>query len=157
MEEKATELSYSRELFQRLTVRSPRPGIAVFAEQSDWIGRYVSVGEKVLVIADPARVEILIHLPAADAIEMTIGTPVFLYLAMDTLHPVTASIRYAAYKPEITPAGFAAYRLKADLASGSASPRIGLTGTARIQGRKVSLGYYIFRRPIAAVKQRLGW
>lgn len=157
MEEKATELSYSRELFQRLVLRAPRPGIVVFAEQSDWIGRYVSIGEKVLVIADPERVEILIHLPVADAIELNIGTPVSLYPAMDALQPLAGTLRYAAYKPEVTPAGFVAYRLKADFAPGVKPPRIGLTGTARIYGQKVALGYYLFRRPLAAIQQRFGW
>jgi hypothetical protein len=157
MQEKATEFSYSRELFNRLTVRTPRPGIAVFTEQSDWVGRNVSVGEKVLVIADPARVEILVYLPVADAIELNIGTPVSLYLAMDAQHPLSGKLRYAAYKPEVTPAGFVAYRLKADFDAGVKSPRIGLTGTARIYGKKVFLGYYILRRPLTAFQQMFGW
>lgn len=157
MQEKATEYSYSRELFSRLTVRTPRPGIAVFTEKSDWIGRYVAVGEKVLVIADPEHVEILIYLPVADAIELSIGTPVSLYLAMDAQHPLAAKLRYAAYKPEVTPAGFIAYRLKADFDEGIQPPRIGLTGTARIYGKKVFLVYYIFRRPLTAIQQMLGW
>ncbi len=157
MQEKATEFSYSRELYNRLMVRTPRAGIAVFAEESDWIGRSVSIGEKVLVIADPDRVEILIYLPVADAIELNIGTPVSLYLAMDAQHPLEGKLRYAAYKPEITPAGFVAYRLKADFDPGIRSPRIGLTGTARIYGEKVFLGYYLFRRPLAFIRQNIGW
>ncbi|HQM45658.1 MAG TPA: HlyD family efflux transporter periplasmic adaptor subunit [Smithellaceae bacterium] len=157
MQEKATEYSYSRELFHRLTVRAPRPGIAVFMEQSDWIGKYVAVGEKVLVIADPKHVEILIYLPVADAIELSIGTPVSLYLAMDAQHPLPAKLRYAAYKPEVTPAGFVAYRIKADFDEGVNPPRIGLTGTARIYGEKVFLVYYILRRPLTAIQQMLGW
>jgi hypothetical protein len=157
MEEKATELSYSRQLFQRLGVRAPRPGIAVFAEQSDWVGRYVAIGERVILIADPAQVEMLINLPVADAIELTLGTPVTLYLSADPQHPLHGSLRYASFKPEITPAGFVAYRLKADFAAGVQYPRIGLTGTARIYGKKVLLGYYLFRRPLAVLRQALGW
>lgn len=157
MEEKATELSYSRQLFQRLGVRAPRPGIAVFAEQSDWVGRYVAIGERVILIADPAQVEMLINLPVADAIELTLGTPVTLYLSADPQHPLDGSLRYASFKPEITPAGLVAYRLKADFAAGVQSPRIGLTGTARIYGKKVRLAYYLFRRPLAVLRQALGW
>jgi len=157
MEEKATELSFSRQLLNRTEVRAPRAGIVVFAEQSDWIGKNVAIGERVLTIADPARVEMLIRLPVADVIDFGLKNPVRLYLSSDPQHPLDGTLRYAAYKPEATPAGIAAYRLKADFAAASKPPRIGLTGTARIYGKKVSFGYYLFRRPLTALRQHLGW
>ncbi len=157
MEEKATELSFSRHLLNRAEVRAPRSGIVIFAEQSDWIGKSVSIGERVLTIADPNRVEMLIRLPVADAIDFALESPVRLYLTADPNNPLDGTLRYAAYKPEAAASGIAAYRLKADLAAGITPPRIGLTGTARIYGKKVSLGYYLFRRPLTAVRQRLGW
>lgn len=157
MEEKATELSYSRQLLKRAEVRAARPGIVVFAEQSDWVGKNVSVGERVLTIADPGRIEMLIRLPVADAIDFELENPVRLYLSSDPQNPLDGTLRYVAYKPETSPAGIAAYRLKADFAATSRLPRIGLTGTARIYGKKVSLGYYLFRRPLTALRQKLGW
>ena len=157
MEEKATELSFSRHLLNRADVRAPRSGIVIFAEQSDWIGKSVSIGERVLTIADPNRVEILIRLPVADAIDFALESPVRLYLTADPNNPLDGTLRYAAYKPEATSSGITAYRLKADLVPGVKPPRIGLTGTARIYGKKVSLGYYLFRRPLTAFRQRLGW
>ncbi len=157
MEEKATELSFSRQLLKKTEVRAPRSGIVIFAEQSDWIGKNVSIGERVLSIADPQRVEMLIRLPVADAIEFALDNQVRLYLASDPQHPLNGVVRHVSYKPETTPAGIAAYRLKADFSNHSPVPRIGLTGTVRIYGKKVSLGYYLFRRPITAFRQRLGW
>jgi multidrug efflux pump subunit AcrA (membrane-fusion protein) len=168
MEEKATELSYSRQLLKKTEVRAPRSGIAVFAEQGDWVGKNVSVGERVLTIADPSRVEMLIRLPLSDAIELNLGNPVRLYLLTDPQHPVEGSVRYVSYKPETTTGiagyksetaggGIAVYRIKADFAAGVKPPRIGLTGTARIYGKNVSLGYYLFRRPFTALRQRFGW
>ena len=157
MEEKATELSYSRKLLNRAEVHAARSGIAVFAEQGDWVGKNVSVGERVMTIADPNRVELLIHLPVADAIALDLGNPVRLYLLTDPQHPLAGSVRYVAYKPEVVTSGVASYRIKADFAAGVKPPRIGLTGTARIFGSRVALGYYIFRRPLTAVRQRIGW
>ncbi|TGU70439.1 HlyD family efflux transporter periplasmic adaptor subunit [Geomonas terrae] len=157
MQEKEAELSYSRQMFHRLQVRAPRSGIAVFTDQSDWVGKNVSVGERVLVIADPARADMLIHLPVADAMNLELGSRVKLYLGTDPQHPVEGTLRYASFKPELNPAGYAAYRLKADFAPGATPPRLGLTGTVRIYGEKVSLGRLIFRRPITALRQRLGW
>jgi len=157
MEEKATELSYSRALLNKSEVRAPRAGIAVFGEQSDWVGKNVSVGERVLTIADPGRVEMLLRLPVADAIDLSVGSPVRLYLLTDPQHPLAGKVRYAAYKPEVSAAGVAAYRIKAEFAPGVKPPRIGLTGTARIFGSEVPLGYYLFRRPLTALRQRVGW
>ena len=44
------------------------------------------------------------------------------------------------------------YRITED-----AIPRIGLRGTAKVYGEKVSLFYYLFRRPITYLRQHLGW
>jgi multidrug resistance efflux pump len=157
MEEKATELSYSRALLNKSEVHAPRAGIVVFGEQSDWVGKNVSVGERVLTIADPNKVEILLKLPVADAIDLSIGSPVRLYLLTDPQHPLAGKVRYAAYKPEVSAAGVASYRIKAEFAANVPLPRIGLTGTARIYGKRVALGYYLFRRPLTALRQRVGW
>ena len=157
MEEKAMELAYSLELLGKTEMRAPRPGIVVFAEQSDWIGRNVSIGERVLTIADPEQVEMLIRLPVANAIGFVLDNPVKLYLSSSPQTPLDGTLRYVSYKPETTTLGIAAYRLKADFTDTSQLPRIGLTGTARIYGKQVSLGYYLFRRPLTALRQRLGW
>lgn len=157
MEEKAAELSYAKQLLRKTEVRAPRAGIVVFAEESDWVGKNVSIGERILTIADPNSVEMLIRLPLADAINFELKNPVRLYLTSEPQNPLDGAIRYAAYKPETTAAGITTYRLKADFTAPAKPPRIGLTGTARIYGKKVSLGYYLFRRPITALRQRLGW
>ena len=157
MEEKATELSYSRQLLKKTEVRAPRSGIVVFAEQSDWVGKSVSIGERVLTIADPNRVEMLIRLPVADAIDLAPENRVRLYLNSDPQNPLEGVLRYIAYKPEATAAGIVAYRLKADFTGSGKPPRIGLTGTSRIYGKPVSLGYYLFRRPLTVLRQRFGW
>lgn len=39
----------------------------------------------------------------------------------------------------------------------SAGPRIGARGTAQLQGPTVRLAYQLLRRPIAAVRQTVGW
>jgi len=158
MEEKETELRYTRKLLDKVEVRAPRRGIAVFTDPNDWVGKSVSIGERVLVIADPAVVEMLIHLPVADAVELSMGTEVRLYLTTDPQRPRGGALTYASYKPDITAAGYVAYRLKADFVpDGNPPPRIGLTGVAKIYSKKVSLAYYIFRRPLTTVRQWLGW
>jgi len=157
MQERATEFSYSRQLLDRIEVKSPRPGVAIFADQNDWIGKNVYVGERVITIADPSKVEILINLSVADAVQLETGADVTLYLTADLQRPRKGKLNYISYKPEIMASGASVYRLKADFADSENLPRVGLTGVAKIYGKKVSVAYYIFRRPLTAFRQWLGW
>jgi hypothetical protein len=67
-----------------------------------------------------------------------------------------ATLRQASYEATLSPSGLLGYRLKALFADGSRVPRIGLRGTAKVYGERVSLFYYLMRRPLAAVRQLLG-
>lgn len=152
----AAEVVYVQDLMKRVVVRAPRAGLAVFADVNDWIGKPVTQGERVLTVAEPKDVELEIKLPVADAIAMDVGDPVSLFLNIDPQHPLDATIRLAAYQPEVGPDGVAAYRLKATFDASQAPVRIGLQGTAKIYGQRTTLFYHLFRRPLAALRQRLG-
>lgn len=157
MEERAAELSGTGKLLQRLEAVAPRDGIAIFSDPTDWVGKGVSIGEKVLLIADPSKAELLIRLPVADAIALEPGTRITLYLTNDPQHPHEARLTSAAFRAEVMPGGLVGYRLKADFTDSSQLPRIGLSGVAKVYGQKVSLGYALFRRPLTALRQYLGW
>jgi len=51
-----------------------------------------------------------------------------------------------------------AYRLRARFVDddGATPPRVGLKGTAKLYGETVPLAVYLFRRPLAAIRQHLG-
>ena len=110
-----------------------------------------------MLIADPAKVELLVRLPVADAIALEPGTRITFYLATDPQNPRDAVLRSASYRAELAPSGIVAYSLKADFSGSVPPPRIGLSGTARIYGKKASLAYALFRRPLTSLRQRLGW
>ncbi|MBL8483764.1 MAG: HlyD family secretion protein, partial [Rhodocyclaceae bacterium] len=155
--EKAAELAYSGQLLERVRVKAPRDGIAVFSDTRDWLGKAVTTGERVLQIADPARAEMSLRLPVGDAIELAPDASVTLYLTTAPQYAYEGRLSYAAYRAEVAPDGMLAYKLKADFAQGETPPRIGLTGTAKVYGGWVPLAYYVLRRPLAALRQRLGW
>jgi hypothetical protein len=77
------------------------------------------------------------------------------------LKPLVATLTQTSYQAALSPDGISAYRLKAQLqlsnAEEQALARIGLKGTAKIYGEKASLGYYLFRRPIAFARELTGW
>jgi hypothetical protein len=49
------------------------------------------------------------------------------------------------------------YRIKAELIDNKNLPRIGMMGTAKINGERVPFIYYLLRKPLAAARQWLGW
>ncbi|MEO5338398.1 MAG: HlyD family efflux transporter periplasmic adaptor subunit [Magnetospirillum sp. WYHS-4] len=151
------EAGHAEELLERGRVKAPRAGIAVFGDVNDWIGRPVRVGERILTLADPAQVEILVWLPVADAIVVEPGARIALFLNIAPLDPLPAHLRTASYEAEPNPDRILAYRLKASLDDGTAPPRIGLKGTAKVYGGDVFLAWYLFRRPLAALRQLLGF
>ena len=57
---------------------------------------------------------------------------------------------------EATPDNRLVYPVLAAIDEAAIPLRPGLRGTAQIYGPRVSLGYYLFRRPIALVRQRFG-
>ncbi len=156
LEEREAELQYTNALLKRKDVRAPVAGIAVFEDANDWRGRPVAVGERVLTIADSARAEAELLLPVADAINLAPGAEVRLFLDVDPTHPLAARLRQTSYEARPTPDGILAFRLKASFMEGEAPPRIGLHGAAKIYGDRVSLIYYVMRRPLAALRQWLG-
>lgn len=151
------ETAYSKTLLEKAKVRAERAGIAVFTDPDDWQGRPVNVGEKVMTLADPIDVEIQIWLPVADAVTLENGSPMRLFLNTDPSNPITGVVYRNAYVAETRPDQSVAFRLRARLDDPQSTPRIGLKGTAKLYGERVSLSYFLFRRPYAAVRQFVGF
>ena len=156
LDESAIELDYTARELARVRVDAPRAGVAVFSDPNDWNGRAVSIGEKVMLLADPAHVELTAYVAADDNVDVKPGATITLYPKSSPLAAYDARIDTVAYHAEATPEGVVAYRVKATF-EGTALPPLGAMGTARIHGRWVPLAYYLLRRPLASARQWLGW
>lgn len=152
--QKRAERDYALELLRRGEVLAERDGIAVFADAEHWIGKPVRTGEYLMTLADPAQAELKIELDSGDAVALPAAAEVALFLDSDPLHPYQAVLTRAAYAAELTSSGNLAYRLDARFKE--ASPRIGLRGTAKVYADRVPLAIYLFRRPLAALRKKLG-
>jgi multidrug resistance efflux pump len=157
VEEKQAEHAQLSDLMERSQVRAPRDGVAVMDDPSEWVGRPVAVGEKVLSVAAPAEVEVEAWLAPADAIVLEPQAPVTVFLNIDPLAPVAAHLSYTAFEATLQPDGLLAHRVRARIGAGAPSPRLGLKGTARLDGARVPVVYWLFRRPLSVVRQWLGW
>lgn len=156
VQEKSAEVAYLTELLDKSKLLAPQGGVAVFSSQDDWRGRPVQVGERVMLIADPSLIDVTVYLPPDDAVELEPGGRVEVLLHVNPLSPLDAEIERASYEATPGPDGALAYLVRARLLPGQGLPRIGLRGTAKVYAERVSLGYYLLRKPLAFVRRSLG-
>ena len=156
VEERRAEIVYLREQLTRARVLSPQAGVVLMDDPTEWIGKPVATGERILRIATLDDVEVEAWVPMADAIRLETGGEVLLHLSASPLAPVRAKLRYMAHEAVQRPDGAYAYRVRAALAEPT-EHRVGLKGTAKLQGAEVALGYWVMRRPWATMRAYLGW
>jgi len=156
VEERRAEIEYLQEQLKRARVLAPQAGVVLMDDPSEWIGKPVATGERILRIATLDDVEVEAWVSVADAIDLTPGDALTLHLSASPLSPVSASLRYMAHDAVQRPDGSFAYRVRAAL-DGKTSHRVGLKGTAKLYGGWVPLSYWVLRRPLATVRAYLGW
>jgi HlyD family secretion protein/Biotin-lipoyl like len=153
---KRAEQVYASDLFERTIMRAPRSGVAVFADKRELVGRPVSIGQRVMELADPTRTQFRVHVPVDDAVVLKDGAHVRIFMDADPLNPLVAHITRAAPMVRQSESGSLVFRAEAALDPSGIMPPLGHRGTAQISGEKVALAFYLFRRPIAVLRQRTG-
>jgi multidrug resistance efflux pump len=156
LDEKAVELAYTASELDRVQVKAQRAGVAVFSDVQEWTGRAVSIGQKVLVLADPAKVELTARMPVGDQIPLQPGGEIVFYPKAAPFSSYRAVVDSIAYHAEPDDDNVLTYRIRAHFA-GAETPRLGLMGSARAYAGRVPLAYLLLRRPLAVLRQWLGW
>ncbi len=154
VEQRAAELAYSTGLLERADLIAPIDGVAVFGNAAEWIGRPVILGERIMQVASPTRTELEIEVPANDAITFDAGAEVRFFSNVSPDTSVRAALEFASYSTAPTADGVMAYTFRARF-DGDAHQRLGVKGSAKIYGASQPLALWLFRRPIAAIRQWL--
>ena len=152
-----TELQYAKEMLAQVEVVAPQAGLLLYSDKSDWIGRPVTVGERIMEIANPKQIELRIDLPVADAIVLKEGAEALVFLNALALESFPATVVHASYHAEVLPGDVLAYRVTAQLTTPDPRIRIGWQGTAKVYGEQGPLAYLLLRRPLTALRQWVGW
>lgn len=153
---KETELRYAEEMLGQIEVRAPQAGLLLYTDKSDWVGKPVSVGERIMDIADPRRIELRIDLAVDDALLLQEGGEVMVFFDALPLESFPGAVSRTSYHAEVLPGDVLAYRVMADLTDVDSRIRIGWQGSAKVYGEKGPLAFLLFRRPFTALRQFLG-
>jgi len=146
------ERNYMYERLAKVNVKAEQAGLVLYTDKSDWIGKPVVVGQRIMELADPQHLEVRIDLPVEDAIVLREGAPVKLFLNANPFSSVSVTVSHASYHAEVLPNNTLAYRVTGQLDQGDSEFRIGWQGSAKIYGDDVSLFTYVFRRPISVLR-----
>lgn len=156
IDERGADVAYNEELLGRIQLRAPIDGLVIYSSPDEWVGRPLVTGERIAMVANPARASLTLHLPAEDAIDIEPGSKVRFYQNISPLDSLEAHVTETGYETQNTVDAGLAYVLRAEFETGAEPPRLGLRGTAKIYGHYVPLGYYLLRRPLGALRRMLG-
>ena len=156
VELRETERNYAYERLAKVEVKAEQAGLVLYTDKSDWVGKPVVVGQRIMELANPQQLEVRIDLPVEDAIVLREGAAVALFLNADPFSSVPATVSHASYHAEVLPNNTLAYRVTAQLGQEASEFRIGWQGSAKIYGQQVTLFTYLFRRPISALRPWIG-
>lgn len=147
---------YAAGLLERAEVRAPEPGVVILPDKQELTGRPVRTGERIMEIADPGAVQLRIDVPVADVLMIREGAKVRAFLDSDPLRPLDAHVTAASFEARLVSDQTLAYRIYADFDDAEARPRLGVRGSAQIFGDEAPLAFFLFRRPLSAMRQWLG-
>ncbi len=154
------ERDYISNMLSRVDILAPGAGVAIFEDPNDLIGVPVEQGQRLMTIANADDIKVRIYLPVSESLSFDIGAQVRLFLNIDPDRPIDGEVTYIGYRAQPQDQqGLFAYRIDANIRPQNMTEklRIGLKGTAKIYSEKVTLFYYLFRRPLAALRQKVGF
>ncbi len=156
IEKREAEVTYVKSLLKRSAVEAHQAGVIIMPSPDELIGKPVVTGERLLTIADPGNTQLEAWLQVGDDIPLVNGAEIQFFPNVAPDKKFTASLERMDYRASNTETGELAFRLRGRFESAETLPRIGMRGTAKLYGDHVTLGYYLFRRPLAVLRRWIG-
>lgn len=159
------EVTYIETLLKRSQITADRDGIVMIPNTHSIVGKTVNLGERIFMLANPEATKLLMWLPVGENIDLELGSDIRLFLNALPDQYVPATLTYMGYQAQTRPEGGMAYEFHGEFrgefkdepnSSSQASLRVGQQGVARLEGQRVSLFYYLMRKPLAFLRQWIG-
>lgn len=156
LQKEKVNLSLAKWQASQLTIRSPVFGIVMLDNPDAWRGKPVQVGEKILSVDDPTKTKLKIWIPEDDNVILNPDNLVKIYLNIDPEDSYYAILTYIANESSINDEHLPSFVAEAKWKEQPEGVKLGLKGTAILYGEKVSLFYYLIRKPWAKVRNFFG-
>lgn len=150
------DVEVAQENYNKIVIKSPDKGTVIIDDVDQWVGKPVQIGEKIMTIADLTKTKVKIWIPENDNINMNPDLPIQVILNVDPSTSRTAKIEYVVNEVSISDQQVPSFIAEAHWENASTDVKPGLKGTAIVYGEKVSLFYYLFRKPWIIFRKVLG-
>lgn len=152
IKQKSLELDYAKKRLDKSDITASKDGIALFSDTNDLIGKPLSVGDRVMVVADPEKTELLVKIPAESMIKLNSDVPVKFFLNTSPLKSHKGYIQNISYQAVIGADNQLTYNARITIKDKSAVERIGLMGTAKLYGNRTLMIFNILKRPLSGLR-----
>ncbi len=157
LQQERLRLQLAERIVGQLEVYAKVSGVAMLGHPHEWRGRPVRIGERVVTIIDPDKTLLRVWLAENDnvGLDRSRRLDVFLHATPHISHK--AKIEYVSPDTSLSPAGIPSFVVEAAWAEQQQGLRPGLKGTTILYGQKVSLAYWLLRKPWTAARRTFGW
>ncbi|MBT8339022.1 MAG: HlyD family efflux transporter periplasmic adaptor subunit [Desulfatitalea sp.] len=156
LEQEEIRLALAQSNVNHLKIQAKRNGVCMVDHPEQWQGRPVRIGERVVMIFHTDQSKVKIFLPEKDNIEFDKDKPVSIILNAAPANRYRANLNYIAPQASKGPKGDLYFQAEAQWLQHGTRIKVGSKGTAVIYGDKVSLIYWILRKPVAYARQFAG-
>lgn len=156
LSEKVAQIAFLSNQIADNRLYATRSGVVSMPEIEQLRGRPVSVGDTLLTIADPEKLEVELWLPLQTALPVSAGDAVTVFMNSNPVSPYTATVRYVTTQPQSRPDGSMGYRGRADAVGPLPGRVLGQRGMGRITTGRETLFMKLLRQPIAWIRQSVG-
>ena len=150
------DLEFAKARPQELIGKSPIEGVALIDNPDEWQGRPVKLGERILIISDPKKTKVKMWIPENDNIHIEMTKPVTVFLNPYPDKSYNVKLTYISHETVLSDKHVSSFLAEGDWEEANPDVKLGIKGTAIIYGEKVSLLYYVFRKPWATVRDFFG-
>ncbi|MCE5316508.1 MAG: HlyD family efflux transporter periplasmic adaptor subunit [Parachlamydia sp.] len=150
------DLDYAQQRVGQLTGTSPENGVVIVEKPDEWRGRPVKIGEKIMVVSNPSETKVRIWVPESDNIHFNRTERITIFLNPDPTQSYAARLTYLSPEITLTDQRIPSFLAEAEWAEQPKNMPLGVKGTAILYGDRVSLFYYIMRKPIATLRRFTG-
>lgn len=147
LEKAQNNLNLANDNLKKISVPSPVTGTAIIEDPDQWPGKPVRIGEKILTIADLSQTKIKLWIPENDNVDVDPSRPIQVILNVSPETTLTATLAYVSNEVTLNKASLPSYVAEAHWLERDIDVKPGLQGTSILYGKKVTLFYYLIRKP----------
>jgi multidrug resistance efflux pump len=156
LQRKKIDLDLAKYKVSKLNVNSPEDGVAMLTDPDEWRGKPVKEGEKVMIVSNPAQTKIKIWVPENDNIPLNPNEQIKVFLNTTPTRSDKAILTYIANESTISDEHVPSFVAEANWVNPPQDVKLGVKGSAILYGEKVSLFYFVMRKPWASFRKFTG-